>query len=165
MYKNSLFSICLRYSNSRVQAEDWLQEGFITIFNKIAKYDSQKGAFYTWASRVMINCILMEKRKHKIDFLSIEGSSASNSAHNHDLLADLQYKDVVRCIQHLPNGFRTVFNLYTIEGYTHKEIAEQLGISVSTSKTQLMRAKAALKKIVSKLENHHISNQIIERHG
>lgn len=145
-FKNSLFSICLRYADTRALAEDYLQEGFITIFKNLNKYNPEKGAFYTWASKVLINQILMLKRKNKISFESEDKVLPMNVKVNQTIVSKLQLKELILLIQKLPDGFRTVFNLYEIEGHTHKEISVKLNISESTSKTQLMRAKLLLRK-------------------
>lgn len=167
MYKSSLFAICLRYSSNREEAEDWLQDGFISIFKNIKKFDLDKGAFYTWSSKIIINTILMSKRKQNLKFDSINQSDRIepiNASFESNILSNIQYKDLVALIQNLPNGFKTVFNLYVIEGYSHKEIGQLIGISESTSKTQLMRAKQALKKKIES-QNTINSNQLINYLG
>lgn len=158
MFKNSLFSICLRYCSNRSEAEDWLQESFISIFKNLHQFDKNKGSFYTWASRIVVNTILMHKRKQRIDFSPIENVVPIAVSFEDSIVDQMQYRDLVKNIQLLPNGFKTVFNLYEIEGYNHREISDILGISVSTSKTQLMRAKLALKKTILQ-QNELCNNQ------
>ena len=160
MFKNSLFAICLRYSNNRELAEDWLQDSFISIFKNIKTFDPLKGKFYTWASRVTVNTILMHKRKNRIKFYGEENILPMDVKVEPKIVSSIQYQDLIEKLKDLPDGFRTVFNLYEIEGFTHKEIAQKLEISISTSKTQLMRAKLALRKKIEHEENL-ITSQIV----
>lgn len=164
LFKNSLFSICLRYGKDRSVAEDWLQEAFISIFRNIKSYDPDKGSFYTWASRVVINTILMYKRKQKIKFFGEENILPMDVKVEPKIVSSIQYQDLIEKLKELPDGFRTVFNLYEIEGLSHKEISQKLNISLSTSKTQLMRAKLALRKKIeheeSMILSQHVSTKI-----
>jgi len=153
-YKNAFFSVCLRYASHREEAEDYLQDGFSKIFRELHQYDSSKGKFYTWATRVIINCILEGKRKKRIlvsesELIEYESRFKVDA----EVLSQLDLKDVIKALQKLPDGYRTVFNLYFFEDLNHKEVAEKLGISESTSKTQLMKAKQIIRE---KLSDHLI---------
>ncbi|MEM8886884.1 MAG: RNA polymerase sigma factor [Bacteroidota bacterium] len=145
-HKVRLFMICLRYSRDRSEAEDILQEGFIKIFKDLKQY-SGKGSLAGWMRKVMVHTALNQLRKRKGKYTFIEEEDAGAFPPSEDItFSRLSAQEITAMIQQLPDGYRTVFNLYGIEGYTHKEIAEMLGISESTSKTQLFKAKRILKK-------------------
>jgi len=148
MYRVNLFTVCLRYISNREEAEDRFQESWVKIFSKMEQYDEGKGSFYGWARRIVVNTCLEFLRKKKIYFDEIQ-ESLIMPAHNADVTSDLSVQDMMRILNSLPTGYRTVFNLYVVEGYSHKEIAELLNISISTSKTQLMKAKALMRSKVS----------------
>ena len=146
-YKKQLMLTCLRYIPERDLAENALQESFIAIYKDLGKYDSEKGKFITWATRVAVNICLKKFRKKSIfskmdGLLEIKYKFRVRSA----AVENLNLKDLTAIINSLPRGYRVVFNMYVIDGYNHKEIAEKLNISESTSKSQLMRAKRLLKK-------------------
>ncbi len=145
LYNKALFVICLRYNNSKEDAEDRLQDAFIKIFKELHQFDREKGAFYTWCSRITINANLEQIRKNKIAFQELSGETLNLMQEQYNLLADLELKEIIQKVQKMPPGYRTVFNLYFFEGYNHKEIGEKLGISENTSKTQLMKSKNYLK--------------------
>lgn len=141
------YSICLRYNQSEEDARDALQNALIRIYSNIKQFDTNKGSFKSWSSRIVVNENLMLLRKNKTKFtqapedLSYELTDTSVSAT--DILSA---RELTRLIQSLPEGYRMVFNLYVIEGYSHDEIAEKLGISTGTSKSQLYKAKQQLKQ-------------------
>ena len=140
-----LMGICLRYAKNIHEAEDILQEGFVKVFQKYKKYNFQ-GSWEGWVRRIVINTAIdyLRKQKHYHYQLSIEtGESLSVSTQEIDNL-ELEY--LYQLIQELPPGYRLVFNLYAIEGYSHKEIGQQLDISESTSRSQYTRARAILMK-------------------
>ncbi|MBK9042344.1 MAG: sigma-70 family RNA polymerase sigma factor [Saprospiraceae bacterium] len=143
-YKVTLFVLCQRYFNNIEDANDVLQEGFVKVFRDLHQYDDNKGHLISWIKKVFINTCLEKIRKKKLLFNQISEShyEVPNDA---DIISDLHLKDITKMIQSLPLGYRTVFNLYVIEGFNHQEIGQQLGISESTSKTQLMKAKNMLK--------------------
>ncbi len=138
------FGICLRYAGDRMKAQDLLQEGFIKIYEGLSSFDPEKGNFYTWGSRVIVNTILMEKRKKRIVTEELTHETSLREHYDDSAIENLSYAELVSYLQKLPEGYRVIFNMYVIEEYTHAEIAELLGISVSTSKTQLMKAKKML---------------------
>ena len=144
MYKVSLFIVCQRYFSDRDEAQDVLQDGFIKIFRDLHQFDESKGQLLYWMKKVMVNTCLEKLRKRKIFLHSID-DNISNIVYDSDILSDLNLYDITKWIQKLPLGYRTVFNLYAIEGYSHADIAIQLGITESTSKTQYMKARNMLK--------------------
>jgi RNA polymerase sigma factor, sigma-70 family len=149
-YKVAMFGICLRYARDRSEAEDILQEGFIKIFRDLKQFDG-RGSLGGWMRRVMVNSALQYLRKWKREFLHVN----VDDNHSHleapaTVYSKLGAEELTRLIQRLPLGYRTIFNLYVVEGYPHKEIAEKLGISENTSKTQLRKAKAALRRMLEK---------------
>jgi len=147
-YSGVLFGICRRYLKRYEDAEDVLLETFYKIFSNIRKY-SGTGSFEGWMKRIAINESLMFLRKKNNLHLTID-SIAIQPVH-HDLTEEKLYeKDLLKLLDHLPPGYRTVFNLYVIEGYKHREIAELLGISINTSKSQLIQAKNKLRDLVKK---------------
>ncbi len=140
----TMMSVCLRYVGDRDVAQDLLQEGFISLFSKLDSYTGE-GSFEGWARKIFVNSALMHLRKkdalkvtEKIDDVPALASDLSSQTE------DIGYKELMELILTLPPGFRTVFNMFVLEGYTHKEIAEQLGITEVTSRTQLNRARAWL---------------------
>jgi RNA polymerase sigma-70 factor (ECF subfamily) len=153
-FSPQLYGICLRYAANRFEAQDMLQEGFIKVFSSLSSYES-KGSFEGWIKRVVINNALNHMRNNAKQQLFSDYSQAENIpdyAPDVDESAPPPEKEtLLQLIQELPEGYRMVFNLYVFEDYTHKEIAEAAGISESTSKTQLMRARILLQKKLSEL--------------
>ncbi|MBO4670878.1 MAG: sigma-70 family RNA polymerase sigma factor [Bacteroidales bacterium] len=139
-----MFPICLRYMGEREAAEDILQDGFVTLFSKLDSF-SGEGSFEGWARKIFVNTALMSLRKNDVLKESDDVEEArSLSSEAPTAVQDLGYKELCKMISELPAGFRTVFNLYVVEGYTHSDIAEALGISEGTSRSQLLRARAML---------------------
>jgi len=148
LYKQSLFMVCLRYAKDKSVAQDYLQESFINIFKNLAQFDKLKGAFESWAKRITINVCLADIRKNTLYAVSI--SKAENvESYDIDALSNIALQEMLGYIQSLPLGYRTVFNMYVIDGFSHKEIAEQLEVSISTSKSQLMKARNLLQKKIT----------------
>lgn len=145
-----MLSVCLRYVGDRDVAYDMLQDGFVTLFTKIGQYLGE-GSFEGWARKVFVNTCLAWLRKNDAlkmsDGIDKAEGIISEAA---TALEDIGYKDIMATISELPPGFRTVFNMYAVEGYNHKEIAEELGISEVTSRTQLSRAKSMLQEKLKK---------------
>lgn len=142
-----MYGVCLRYAGNTEEAEDILQEGFIKVFNKIGSFRSE-GSFEGWIRRIFVNTAIEHFRKKtylqpitEYEEDTVEGKYLS-------VLDSLAEKDIIQLVQQLSPGYRTVFNMYVIEGYTHKQIAETLGISEGTSKSQLSRAKLILQDLV-----------------
>lgn len=151
-FSGKMMGVCLRYTNSTEEAEDALQEGFVKIFSKIKDF-KQEGSFEGWVRRIMVNCSLDSCRKNKkhnenvtidkVDFMLTDSVSVIES---------IAAEDLMKLIQTIPYGYRVVFNMFVIEGFSHKEIAEHLGITESTSKSQFLRARSYLKVRVEELE-------------
>lgn len=139
-----MFAVCIRYAGDRTLAEDLLQDGFVTLFSKLDSYKGD-GSFEGWARRIFINTCLMYLRKKDALKMSDELEEARNIiSGTSSQIEDIGYKELIKIIGGLPDGFRTVFNLYVIEGMSHKEIAGLLGITETTSRTQLSRARSWL---------------------
>jgi RNA polymerase sigma-70 factor (ECF subfamily) len=152
IYAPKLYVVCLRYLKDQMRAQDVLQDTFVKIFANISNYKSE-GAFEGWLKRIAVNTCLDQLRKDKklLTDISIEDVSyqlATQSTSAEKLMAD----DLLKLVQALPDGYRTVFNLFAIEGFSHQEIAQQLGISESTSKTQYLRARAYLKERIENID-------------
>ena len=139
-----MFSVCLRYMGERKAAEDVLQDAFVTLFSKIDSF-SDTGSFDGWARRIFVNTALMSLRKKDALKMSDDLDSAWNvSSDMPSQVQDLGYKELMQLVAALPAGYRTVFNMYVIEGFSHDEIAKALNISAATSRSQLLRARAML---------------------
>lgn len=145
-YSRRMFGVCLRYAASREEAEDLLQEAFLTVFEKISSYKGS-GSLEGWIRRVVVNTALQHFRKQKLTWVDVENAPDIPAGEE----VSLETKELLRMIQELPTGFRTVFNLYAIEGYSHAEIGSLLGISENTSKSQYSRARAQLMDKVQRL--------------
>ena len=141
---SKMYAVCLRYMGDRDAAEDVLQDGFVTLFAKLDNF-SGEGSFEGWARKIFVNTALMNLRKNDVLKESEDVDSArSLSSEAPSAVQDLGYKELCAMISELPPGFRTVFNMYVIEGYAHNEIAQALGISEGTSRSQLLRARSML---------------------
>lgn len=145
-----MMGVCLRYLNSREDAEEVLLEGLFKMFKALKKFTYvNEIAFFGWVKKIMINESLMRLRKNKeVQLLSI--NEEIDAEIDLSPLEDLQTEDLLKIIQEIPIGYRTVFNLYEVEGYSHQEISNELKISVGTSKSQLHKAKKMLKQILEK---------------
>lgn len=150
-YSGLMFSICRRYISEPEAAEDVLVCGFMKVFSKIDQFKSE-GSFEGWVRRIMVNESLTYIRKNKSLYMQVEIENAEREPDYSQLSDHLEEEDLMKMINRLPAGYRTVFNLYAIEGFSHKEIAEQLGISENTSKSQLSRARAHLQKLLIEAE-------------
>ena len=139
-----MFAVCLRYMGDRDSAEDILQDGCVTLFSKSDSFTGA-GSFEGWARRIFVNTALMSLRKKDALKNSEDVQSAWGiSSDAPTAIEEIGYDELMKMIAALPPGFRTVFNMYVIEGYSHKEIAEALGISETTSRSQLQRARTLL---------------------
>lgn len=150
-YKVPLFRLCLRYAKDRMEAEDMLQNGFIKIFADLHQYKAS-GSLGGWLRKVMVNAALQHIRKYKKNRHTVDLEEVSNKFQSEEMAhANLNAEALTKLIQELPVGYRTVFNLYVIEGYAHREIAELLDINENTSKSQLSKAKATLRRMLEQL--------------
>lgn len=146
-YSNILFSICLKYSRNKTEAEDSLHDSFMTIFEKIGQYKS-KGSFEGWIKRITINTVLQKYRKE--EYLKVVSDNVEEEVEVESVYTDIGLQTLLKYIQELPNKYRMTFNLYVLDGYSHKEISSILGTSTGTSKSNLARARMILKE---KIEN------------
>lgn len=148
-HSRPMFRICLRYANSRQDAEDYLQEGFVRVFKDLGQF-RMEGPLGAWIRKVIVNSILQQLRKRRLQFTDAELSDLEGlHATEEDIPGNLDAEKLTTYIQALPEGYRTVFNMFVIEGFTHQEIAERLEITVGTSKSQLSKARAMLKTWLS----------------
>ncbi|MET4081692.1 RNA polymerase sigma factor (sigma-70 family) [Pedobacter sp. UYP30] len=154
LYKQTsgkMMAVCMRYAKNRAEAEDVLQLGYIKVFTKINQF-KEEGSFEGWIRRIMVNTSIENFRKNQRSLKVVELDEAFDQPSVGFDFGTLGMEDLLRVISKLSDGYRMVFNMYAIEGYSHREIAEQLGISESTSKSQLSRARAILKQEIIKME-------------
>jgi RNA polymerase sigma factor (sigma-70 family) len=150
-YANQMFRLCYRYLNQENDAEDIMITAFHKVFENIQRFENRdKDSFQKWIKTIMINEAMMYLRKQK-KFEIVTSIETRNLSEDATIESNLNAEDIYRLITKLPLGYRTVFNLYVIDGYTHDEIARQLGISANTSKSQLSRARAILQDQINKL--------------
>jgi RNA polymerase sigma factor (sigma-70 family) len=143
-----MFAVCLRYAKGREEAEDILQEGFVKVFENLGKF-RKEGSLEGWIRRIMYHTAIQKYREKKeIDnAISIDSTNLHLSEHSsEDILGNIQVKELLKLVQELPPRYQMVFNLYVFEGLKHREIAEQLGITEGTSKSNLSDARAILQK-------------------
>ena len=155
LFAGKLFSICLKYSKNKQEAQDNFQDGFVTIFDKIGQFNF-KGSFEGWIKRVMVNTILLKYRKKTVLSIVTEEIPDEVVVDIDDDEISLDY--LLNLIQELPDRYRMVFNLYVLDGHSHKEIAKMLQIAEGTSKSNLARARGILKQ---KIEIHQESQQSV----
>lgn len=171
-YSPVIFGICVRYVRDKSTAEDIMQECFITIFSKVSQFKGL-GSFEGWMKRIAVNTSLMHIRKNKKEYSYdnleyISNTKKYETSEEKEIYkkniksvitnAEFSKSEILEYVTQLPTGFRTVFNLYAIEKYKHKEIAKKLSISVGTSKSQLLRARKKLQKILYKAGLQKIKN-------
>ena len=150
-YSSRLYGLCRRYIREESEAEDVMITAFAKIFQKIDQYKAE-GSFEGWMRRIAVNEALTYIRRNKSIHLEVDIEVADEESSLEHMGHELEAKDLLAMIDQLPAGYRTVFNLYAIEGYAHKEIAVQLGISENTSKSQLSRARGLLQKYLKHRE-------------
>lgn len=143
-YCRKMIVVCQRYAKTTLEAEDILQEGFIKVFGNIKSF-RQESSLETWITRIMINTALNHQRQKLYLHPMVEVEKVNLSESEEISLSGFHLEELIKMIQALPDGCRVIFNLFAIEGYGHKEIAEMLGISEGTSKSQYNRAKSLLK--------------------
>ena len=148
---SKMLGVCMRYARDRYEAEDILQVGFIKVFQKVKEFRGE-GSFEGWIRRIMVNTAIEHYRKNQRMLNVVDIDEVNDAPQNMFDMNGLEAKDLLTLIQHLPGGYKMIFNLYAIEGYSHKEIAEQLGITEGASKSQLSRARAILKEKLVKME-------------
>ncbi|MFA5325370.1 MAG: sigma-70 family RNA polymerase sigma factor [Bacteroidales bacterium] len=147
-----MLAVCIRYVGDRETAKDVLQDAFITLFNKIGTYKGD-GSFEGWVRKIFVNTALMHIRKNDVLKFSEEIEAVNgNDLVDSNILEKLESKDIMKLISEMPYGFRTVFNLYIFEGYSHQEIAKALNISEGSSRSQLSRSRVWLRDKIKSRE-------------
>jgi len=158
-YAGRMFAVCHRYSGNYQAAEDMLQDGFIKIFDNLKNFKSQ-GSFEGWMKRIVINTALETFRKRKIETVSIDIEDVNFDLPDEETLQSAySVKEIMEMMKSIPEGYREVLNLFVIDGYAHKEIAQMLNISEANSKLRLNRARTMLKKIM--LDKNQIGHEQI----
>ena len=152
-YSRAMFLLCLRYLKHEQDAEEIMLNGFYKFLNSIDKFVyGGKGSIGAWMKRIMVNeCLMFLRSKKEIKI--VDESYAAEVALNEELIINMNAEEIFKLVMALPTGYRTIFNLFVIEGYTHKEIAMELGITEGTSKSQLNKARAMLQKVLEKMES------------
>lgn len=150
-YASKFMTVCLRYAIDQMEAEDMLQEGFVRIFNNLHQFKFE-GSFEGWMRRIVVNVCLKHLQKRKIQFKEIEIEGTNEPQINQFAYNNLGAEEIMKLINKLPDGYRAVFNLSVIEGYSHDEIAVLLGIQASTSRSQLVKARRLLQEQIIQLE-------------
>jgi RNA polymerase sigma factor (sigma-70 family) len=158
-YSRFYLLTCLRYVKTKADAEDMLQEACVKIYRDLYQFDADKASFINWSKKIVINTCLMHLRKKSV--LELEDNIFElgiNVPVREKAIENLKLEELTSLIHSLPNGYRTVFNMYVIDGYSHNEIAETLGVSSSTSKTQLMKAKKMLQTKIAEKDSSILEN-------
>lgn len=148
-YSKTMYGVCLRYSSNADEAKDILQDGFVKVFTKMGQF-SFAGSFEGWMKRIFVNTALEFYRVNKIHMYHSDVDAAYNQAHNDFTVERMSCNEILIAINGLPPGYRAVLNLFIVEGYSHAEISEMLGISEGTSKSQLSRARVQLQEALEK---------------
>jgi len=146
-----MFTVCLRYANDSMEAEDILQDGFIRVFNNLHQFKFE-GSFEGWVRRVIVNCALKRLQKKRVVFSEIKEYENNNTKVEPYAFSHLGEDDLMKLINNLPDGYRIVFNLNVIEGYSHEEIGQILNIQASTSRSQLVKARKMLQQQILELQ-------------
>lgn len=153
LYCEEAFGICRRYARNDQEAEDMLQSAFVNIYRFLHKFEG-RGSFSSWIRKVIVHNCLVYLKQHRHMYRNIEisdqhyATEVADSAFSH-----LEKEDLLKMVQQLPDGYREVFNLFAIEGYSHREIAAKLGIAESTSRSQLTKARRLLRNLIIKSKN------------
>lgn len=151
MYSRKMMGVCLRYVSDRETARDLLQDGFVKVFTNINAY-SGVGSFEGWMRKIFVNCALEYLRKSDVLREATDLDNTSELVQpDSSVISDLSAAELMKLVQELPAGFRTVFNMFAIEGYSHKEISEMLNITESTSRSQFTRARQLLQRRINAL--------------
>lgn len=159
-YAGKMYAVCLRYARSSADAADILQEGFVKVFTKLEQFNFQ-GSFEGWVRRIMVNTALRTYQRQRFDFEQSGYERLPDMPVDADALSSLSEKELLALIAKLPDGYRVVFNLVAIEGYSHAEAAEMLGIQESTSRSQLTKARRWLMEQLDILENQFLTYKTV----
>ncbi len=149
-YAGKMMTLCKRYAKTDAEAQDILQDGFIRVFTYLSTFESS-GSFDAWIRKVFVNTALKQITKKQQYFEDISEESFSKVFEEADAVSKMSETEILMLLSELPDGYRTVFNLFAIEGYTHKEIGEMLGIEESTSRSQLVKARKMLQEKILEL--------------
>ena len=152
LYAGKMMAVCLRYMNNEMDAEDVLQEGFVKIFDNMSKFKFE-GSLEGWMRRIMANTSINKLRKKDV-LKGTEEAEEIKTVWDDNILDRIDGEKILKLIQDLAEGYRIVFNMYVIEGYSHKEIAERLQIEEVSSRTQLAKARKILKQQILDLEEY-----------
>lgn len=159
-YYGKMMSVCLRYANSRDEAATILNEGFYKVFTKIDAFD-QTGNLEAWIYRIMVNTAIDHYRKEiKLRNIKELDNNVNQNPDQFDVIAEMSADDILELVKQLPLAYRTVFNLHVIEGMTHKDIGEKLGISEGTSKSNLFKARAKMQRMIT--EKFSVNYKMLE---
>lgn len=158
-----LFAVSLRYARSRAEAEDLLQDAFIKIFDNIEKFEG-KGSFEGWMRRIVVNTALKNYSRIRFQRESVGIETLPEQDIPPSVLSQLSEQELLQLIEKLPEGYRLVFNLVAIEGYTHAEVAKMLHIEESTSRSQLTKARQTLQRYLRDIENQEKSGSLATKH-
>lgn len=156
---SKMMGVCMRYAKDTFEAEDILQMGFVKVFQKVSEFRSD-GSFEGWIRRIMVNTAIETYRKNLRSLNVVDIDEVYDQPQSTFDMGKLELNDLMKLVQQLSNGYRIVFNMYAIEGYSHKEIAKELGISEGASKSQLSRARAILKDKIIKMEGSNYASNI-----
>ncbi len=154
-----MLGVCMRYAKDQFEAEDMLQMGFVKVFKKIVEFRSE-GSFEGWVRRVMVNTAIEVYRKNQRMLNVVDIDEVYDEPQTTFSADNLETQDLLKLIGQLSTGYRLVFNMYVIEGFSHKEISEQLGISEGASKSQLSRARAILREKITKMEGFNYATNV-----
>lgn len=159
LLSSRMMGLCMRYARDRFEAEDILQMGFMKVFLKVPEFRGD-GSFEGWIRRIMVNTAIETYRKNLRSLNVVDIDEVYDHPQETFDMSGLELKDLLRLVQELSNGYRIVFNMYVIEGYSHREIADELGITEGASKSQLSRARAILKEKILKMEGLNYASNI-----
>ncbi len=154
-YYSSMFSVCMRYCKRETEAEDILMEGFMIVLTKFENFRSE-GSLHGWIKKIMINTAINHYRSNVKHYQQSDIKEMDDRVLDDNVFGQFSKNDILKTVQSLPEGYRMVFNLYAIEGYSHKEIAELLNVTESTSRTQLLKGRKLLQKKITELNKETI---------
>ena len=146
-----MYALCIRYAGNTDDAQDILQDGFVKVYSNIGKYKGT-GSFEGWIRRIIVNTAIEHFRKKNMLYSIDEKTEIQLADENTNIFNQLEAKELLEIIKSMPAGYRTVFNLYAVEGYTHKEIASMMNLTEGTSKSQYARAKSWLQEKIKKMQ-------------
>lgn len=155
MFAGKMMAVCLRYARHRLEAEDILQDSFIKVFTHLADFEHQ-GSIEGWIRRIIINTAIKNNQKKSYSHEEIGLDNVKEDSANPEVFSQLSEEELIKLIASLPHGYRMVFNLYAIEGFSHKEISELLNIEESTSRSQLMKARRMLQDKVQEIYKYAV---------